>query len=293
MKKYLIVNWSKLLLWLLPPILRKKRHFKWLFSLLKPLETLYDTTLYQMQHNGQIVYLEKVLNETFNPDVAYDPNLSIEEKRYASLIYIDETLQPRLKFVYRHDEYYLHTEAEHFSLPAVINEEIVLDELGFLDPIELFTHDELACLLNPDYMVDTNGDGVINVEDDPSFCNKARELAYNTYLATEEDYTNVNYANFRIMIPASLNSGAVPSGLSEVQKAAAIQRVTNEVYFEPDPDPIKALANAVEVRTPRFHQVVNFYKLAGKTYETYKYGEETSDVLLNTLVPDQSQVSVL
>ncbi|MFC4636191.1 hypothetical protein ACFO3O_19950 [Dokdonia ponticola] len=291
MRKYLIVNWSKLLLWLLPPILRKKRHFKWLFSLLKPLETLYDTTLYQMQHNGQIVYLEKVLNEIFNSGVVYDPNLSIEGKRSANLIYIDETLQPRLKFVYRHDEYYLHTEGEHFSLPAVVDEEIVLDELGFLDPIELFTHVELACLNV--FQVGPNGEDVPNPEYGSSFCNTARGLAYNTYLATEEDYTIVNYANFRIMIPADLNSGAVPSGLSQVQKAAAIQRVTNEIYFEPDPDPIKALANAVEVRTPRFHQVVNFYKLAGKTYETYKYGEETSDVMSNSVMPDQSQVAAL
>ncbi|MFT5890174.1 MAG: hypothetical protein ACI9Y7_000263 [Dokdonia sp.] len=294
MKKYLIVNWSKLLLWLLPPILRRKRHFKWLFSLLKPLETLYDTTLYQMQHNGQIIYLEKVLNETFNKEVAYDPNFTTEKKRDAKFIYIDETLQPRLQFLYRHDEYYLHNEEEHFDLPAVVNGEVELDELGFLDPIELFTHDELECLINPDPTEDTNGDGVINIEDDSSFCITARELAYNTYLATEEDYTIVNYANFRIMIPANLNSGAVSSDSIGVQRAAEIQRVTNEVYFEPDPDPIKALADAVEVRTPRFHQVVNFYKLAGKTYETYKYGQETPDAISNTVTtPDQSQVSAL
>lgn len=301
MRKYLIVNWSKLLLWLLPPILRRQRHFKWLFALLKPLETLYDTTLYQMQHNGQIIYLEKVLNETFNKGVVYDPNYTIQQKIDAKLIYIDETLQPRLKFVYRHDEYYLHDEAGHFDVPPTeivelengeTEEIIVLDELGFLDPIELFTHDELECLKST--VVGADGESVINPEYSSDFCNTARGLAYNTYLATEEDYTIVNYANFRIMIPADLNSGAVPSGLSEVQKAAAIQRVTNEVYFEPDPDPIKALANAVEVRTPRFHQVVNFYKLAGKTYETYKYGEETPDMSPGMVVPDnQSQVSVL
>lgn len=301
MRKYVIVHWSKLLLWLLPPILRKKKHFKWLFSLLKPLETLYDTTLYQMQHNGQIVYLEKVLNETFNPGVVYDPNDSIEDKRLNNIIYIDETLQPRLKFVYRHDEYYLHDEAGHFDVPPTeivelengeTEEIIVLDELGFLDPIELFTHDELECL-NP-FQIGADGELEANETYDSLFCNNARKLAYNTYLATEEDYTIVNYANFRIMIPASLNSGAVPSDSIGVERAAAIQRVTNEVYFESDPDPIKALANAVEVRTPRFHQVVNFYKLAGKTYETYKYGQETSDALSDTQVPSsQSQGAAL
>lgn len=270
MKKYLIVNWSKLVLWLLPPILRRKRHFKWMLSLLKPLETLYDTTLYQMQHNGQIIYLEKVLNETFNEGVPYNPNLSADAKRDAGIIYIDETLQPKLQFVYRHDEYYLHTEEAHFSSPAVVDGVVVLDELGFLDPIEVFRHDELECLIDADYVADTNGDGVVD-EEEVSFCDVARELAYNTYLVTEEDYTVVNYANFRIMIPTNLNSEAVTSGLSEIEKAVAIQRVTNEVYFEPHPDPIKALANAIEVKTPRFHQVVNFYKLAGKTYETYRY----------------------
>ena len=42
MRKYLIVTWGKVLLWLLPPILRKQRHYKWLMALLKPLETLYE-----------------------------------------------------------------------------------------------------------------------------------------------------------------------------------------------------------------------------------------------------------
>lgn len=270
MRTYLIVNWSRLLLWLLPPILRRKRHFQWLLSLLKPLETLYDTTLYQMQHNGQIIYLEKVLNETFNKGVVYNPNLSTEEKREASIIYIDETLQPKLQFVYRHDEYYLHTEGAHFSLPAVVDDVVVLDELGFLDPIELFTREELDCL--DSFLVAPNGEVVNNETYDSDFCTISRELAYHTYLVTEQDYTTVNYANFRIMIPTSLNSEAIASDLSQVEKATAIQRVTNEVYFEPHPDPIKALANAIEVKTPRFHQVVNFYKLAGKTYETYRYG---------------------
>jgi hypothetical protein len=268
MRKYLIVTWGKVLLWLLPPILRRQRHYRWLIALLKPLETLYDQTLYQMQHNGQIIYLEKVLNETFNPTVSYDPNLSINGKRDQKMIYIDETLQPRLQFVYKHSEYYLHTEQEHTELlPTDSDGNVILDELGFLDPIDLFTCNEFKCLTNPLDMSEA--------------CINARNLpVYNTYLATGTDFTDVAYANFRIMIPADLNIDITDfdlnndNNVSDLEIATALQKITNEIYFTPHPNIEKELAGAVEVRTPRFHQVVNFYKLAGKTYETYVYGNE-------------------
>jgi len=221
-----------------------------------------------MQHNGQVIYLEKVLNETFNLGVTYDPNLTIEEKRDAKFIYIDETLQPRLQFLYKHNEYYMHTEQEHIEIsPTDSSGNIVLDELGFLDPIELFTCSEFKCLTNTDDVSDA--------------CNDARDLpVYNTYLATGTDFTDVAYANFRIMIPAELNinietfNSNDDNMVDNLEIATALQRITNQIFFVPHPDFEKALADAVEVRTPRFHQVLNFYKLAGKTYETYIYGNE-------------------
>jgi len=273
MKKYITVNWGKSLLWLLPPILRKQTHIIWLKTLLTPLKALYEDTLYKMQHTGQVIYLEKVLNETFNPGVVYNPNYTTEEKEFHKLIYIDETLQPKLKFVHKHNEYYLHTPEEHFEVPIYFSDEngdltdiIKLDEEGFLDPIELFTHHELVC-------------------EKPCYSNVNYPI-YNTYLATTEDYTKVAYANFRIMIPESLNIessffDANTDGVIDVLEKAALQKITNEIYFEKHHKEQKALSGAIEVRTPKFHQVVNFYKLAGKTYETYKYNISESPEILS------------
>lgn len=58
---------------LLPPFLRKNRHKSWLFALLAPLVSLYEDTLYKMQHDGRVIYLEKVLNEKAKVP-GYNPN---------------------------------------------------------------------------------------------------------------------------------------------------------------------------------------------------------------------------
>ena len=58
---------------LLPPFLRKNRHKSWLFALLAPLVWLYEDTLYKMQHDGRVIYLEKVLNEKAQVP-GYNPN---------------------------------------------------------------------------------------------------------------------------------------------------------------------------------------------------------------------------
>jgi len=274
MKKYLIINWDQAILWLSPPILRKATHISWLKVLLTPLKTLYEDTLYRMHHNGQVISIEKVLNEIFNPERVYNPNYTTEEKQSHNLIYIDETLQPKLKYVYKHEEYYLHNEEEHFQNPITNSSgEVILDEQGFLNPIELFTHHELVC-------------------EDPCYSNVTYPI-YNTYLATTEDYTKVAYANFRILIPEllNINLAEIPDLNNDNQtdaldKAIALKRVTNEIYFTDHSNPIKAITGAIEVKSPKFHQVVNFYKLAGKTYETYKYNNTVSGFVSPTDICD-------
>lgn len=265
MRKYTIIDWDKVLLWLLPPILRKTTHISWLKTLLTPLSNLYEDTLYKMQHTGQVIYLEKVLNEIFNPSAVYNPNYTTEQKQFNNLIYIDETLQPKLNYVYKHEEYYLHNPDEHFTSVSNNNGEIILDVEGFLDPIEIFTHHELSC--------------------DPCYENSSYPI-YHTYLANTSDYTDVAYANFRIMIPHSLKIDLTPADLNNdgaidsVEVANALQKITNEIYYVPHSDIQKATAGAIEVRSPKFHQIVNFYKLAGKTYETYEYNNP------NVVIPD-------
>ena len=105
MRKYTTIEWEKSLVWLIPPLLRKKIHYDWLHTLLSPLKRIYKETLYKMQHTGQVIYLEKVLNETFNQSRSYNPNYSTREKKQNLLIYIGETIKPTAQHIYLHREY--------------------------------------------------------------------------------------------------------------------------------------------------------------------------------------------
>jgi hypothetical protein len=207
MNKYTVLKWEKLLLWLIPPILRKKTHFDWLDVLLTPLHTIYEEVLYKMQHTGQVIYLEKVLNETYNPTKNYNPNLSTEQKRSEELIYIDESVKPTLQYVYLHKEYY------------EPNGTLMIPQL------KVFTHEEYK-----------------NRNNKP------------VYLAHREDYTTIAYANFRVFIPESLIANQTI--IVEPRKDGSVQ------------------TEAIKVANIEYHNLLNFYKLAGKSYESYAYTSE-------------------
>jgi hypothetical protein len=74
------------------------------------------------------------------------------------------------------------------------------------------------------------------------------------YLAHFKDYTKITYANFRVFIPESLikNSTIVV----EPNKGGAVQ------------------TEAIKVANIEYHNLLNFYKLAGKSYESYSYSSE-------------------
>jgi len=224
MRQYTTIQWETLLLWLIPPILRKRTHYNWLDTLLTPLRNVYETTLYKMQHTGQVIYLEKLLNEAFNPTKVYDPNYTTIEKQANGLIYIDETLKPALQFVYLHDEYV---------------------QEGYIEP-KVYLHSEI----NPAAPLLPSGSPL--------------------YLASREDYTEIKYANFRVFIPESLNiKGNLV--LDDIETAQKLQEITHSLYFDEHEVYLKRIAGAVEVRTVKYHDLLNSYKLAGKTYETYAY----------------------
>jgi hypothetical protein len=205
MNNYTVLKWGKLLLWLIPPILRKKTHFDWLEAVLIPLRNIYEETLYKMQHTGQVIYLEKVLNDAFNQDVKYNPNLSIEEKREKGLIYIDESVKPTLQYLYLHKEYY------------------EPDGTLIIPQLKVFKHDEYN-----------------NRDNQP------------IYLAHRKDYTSVAYANFRVYIPETLIG----------KKDGIVVQSQNDGSI---------LSEAINVATIKYHSLLNFYKLAGKSYESYSY----------------------
>lgn len=214
MNKYTLLKWEKLLLWLIPPILRKKTHVDWLDVLLTPLHTIYEETLYKMQHTGQIIYLEKVLNETYNPTKNYNPNLSTEQKRLEGLIYIDESARPTIQYVYLHKEYH--------EPPTRLPNGNLVDGPLMIPQLIVFTHNEYKKRNNKP-----------------------------PYLAHREDYTTISYANFRVFIPESLI-------------------VNKTIVVEPNEDKSKS-TEAIKVANVEFHNLLNFYKLAGKSYESYSY----------------------
>lgn len=215
MNKYTTLKWEKLLLWLIPPILRKKTHVDWLDVLLTPLHTLYESILYKMQHTGQVIYLEKVLNESFNITKDYNPNLSIGQKRKQGLIYIDESIKPSLQYLYLHKEYYD---------PDTILPDNTIKKGELRIPLfQIFTNEK--------------------------YKNKDRKPVY---LAHRKDYTQVNYANFRVFIPYDLIAGK-----------------TIEIEFKEDN--YKPQSEAVKIATRAYHDLLNFYKLAGKSYESFVY----------------------
>lgn len=225
MNKYTILKWEKLLLWLIPPILRKKTHANWLNVLLSPIRSIYEETLYKMQHTGQVIYLEKILNETFNPTKTYDPNASIDQKRLDELIYIDESVKPTLQYVYLHKEYY---EPDYF----LENGTRVKGEL-LIPQLKIYTH--------PEYKYKKNKP---------------------VYLAHLKDYTSVAYANFRVFIPEILTK----NGTFIIQPNNGESQSTS----------------AIRIANIEFHNLLNFYKLAGKSYESYVYLPEVLENNIKT-----------
>ena len=219
MNKYTVLKWEKLLLWLVPPILRKKTHIDWLDVLLTPLHTIYEEILYKMQHTGQVIYLEKVLNETFNPDKNYNPNASTRQKRSDGLIYIDESVKPTIQYVYLHKEYY--------EPKITLSDGTIVDGPLMIPQLEVYTREE--------YKKNKNNKPV--------------------YLAHRTDYTQINYANFRVFVPENLLTNRTI--LSQLKKEGTVSNT-----------------EAINVTDKKYNDLLNFYKLAGKSYETYSYSEK-------------------
>ncbi len=93
------VNLKKLAVWLLATYLRRSKHVAWLQACIEPLIYLQDATLYKMQHSGQVIYLEKVLNEWFNIE-GYNPDLHRESKK----VFITDAFVAKRTYIYQTHE---------------------------------------------------------------------------------------------------------------------------------------------------------------------------------------------
>lgn len=261
-KKYFTIQWNTALLWLVPPILRKTKQVAWIKVLLTPLMKLYDNTFYKMQHNGQVAYLEKVLNDTFNPNRAYtsvshvlDPATgNITEngflgtvKAAKDLIFIEDAFRPK--------PLYLYTRAE-------------IEGVGE-SPIYTYTTDP----------VDSN-----------------RDYSYFLYLSGDLDFSSIEYFDFRIYIPKTLGleytakleeiNDSYDSLIADAADQDAIDELnrmrnkeiawhkTNSSYLRYTNHPTHPHQDAIYIHTPKFHDTVNYYRLASKSYETIEYDSE-------------------
>lgn len=68
------INWARLVVWLLPDDWRKMKNVRYLLALIEPVRQSYadflqfrKQQLYEAEINGQVVKLERVLNDTFDP----------------------------------------------------------------------------------------------------------------------------------------------------------------------------------------------------------------------------------
>lgn len=93
------VDFNKLVQLLLPTFLRKQKQVAFLGAMVKPLQDLHTLTLYEMQHDGRTIYLEKMLNEHFEV-AGYDPTNHDATKK----IYIEDVAELDYLYIWQDEE---------------------------------------------------------------------------------------------------------------------------------------------------------------------------------------------
>ncbi len=70
------IDFKKLVILLLPTFWRERKFTSWLIALVSPISTLYSKFMnlrkknwYDLNHNGQVCYLEKALNDKFDNEL--------------------------------------------------------------------------------------------------------------------------------------------------------------------------------------------------------------------------------
>lgn len=96
---WLTTNFIELIKQLMPTFLRKSKHIALLSSFVSPLQTVHDELLYQMQHDGRTIYLEKVLNEHFEV-AGYDH----QNHETTKTVYIEDVPEPEKLYIYQDEE---------------------------------------------------------------------------------------------------------------------------------------------------------------------------------------------
>jgi hypothetical protein len=122
------ISFSQLVKYILPVRLRGTTMQAWLNVLVSPVVFLYNlfianraTNLYRLGHNGQVVYLQAVLNDTFDATLR---RITITDAAYADVLPV--YILPELKPVA------LYTVFENKPQAIYTNTEIALSTSGFI-----------------------------------------------------------------------------------------------------------------------------------------------------------------
>ena len=93
-----LFNINKLIQLLLPTFLRRTKLIAFLETIATPIDTLYHDTLYKMQHDCRVIYLEKVLNENFT--TGYNSMFHLSTRK----IYIEDGPEVIRVYIFQNDE---------------------------------------------------------------------------------------------------------------------------------------------------------------------------------------------
>lgn len=98
------IDFSKLIKWMTPNRWKRKEWFAWIESLLTPVTYIYNKfkgnrkdNLYYLNHSPQVVYLQAVLNDRFDP---INRQIVIDEGIYYDSPYIYKTVESHPLYVF-------------------------------------------------------------------------------------------------------------------------------------------------------------------------------------------------
>lgn len=138
--RWSIINFSQLVETYVPRALKKSETVQYLKAIFSPSQELHEKLLYKQQHDGRTIYLEKVLNESYNI-LDYDPNnhnvtkkIFIEDVPPLPRLYVHQDDEEDVIFIEdddSEDDIFLDAEDEGFliySFIIFIPETIVFEE---------------------------------------------------------------------------------------------------------------------------------------------------------------------
>lgn len=118
------VNWHRLVQQLTPSFLRKSVLLAWLYVLTKPIRSQHEWFLqrlegqrYRLSHNGQVCYLQKVLNDAFDNA---QRRIVIETMQPHIQLYVYHPQDEKPLYIYDDIPVYLYDDEEDFSPNFII-----------------------------------------------------------------------------------------------------------------------------------------------------------------------------